>query len=254
MHGRRGFSLVELLVVIAIISVLVALLLPILKRARDLATSVACTTNLKQVGVSAHDYADDHRQFFPGGTEAASGNASSGNPYPEPHGHRFWSNWMWDLWHYIGDRAQPYSPYDGKSIQAYYPTHAILACPIFPESTLSVSNADYGINMFIMTDSSALVDAPYIFRRRSQVTLPSSTHLLSDTSERSYDYMAARSATSYFVPPAIRHFDGNNNLFVDGHARWLHKAETVSKSAFSWAFYGSGYDHPLYNPHTQFPP
>ena len=57
---RRGFTLVELLVVIAIISILAAILLPALARARSQARSMECVSNLKQWGIIWYLYTDDH--------------------------------------------------------------------------------------------------------------------------------------------------------------------------------------------------
>jgi prepilin-type N-terminal cleavage/methylation domain-containing protein/prepilin-type processing-associated H-X9-DG protein len=55
----KRFTLTELLVVIAIISILACLLLPALKGAKDMAKSVACLNNMKQVGTMLLMYADD---------------------------------------------------------------------------------------------------------------------------------------------------------------------------------------------------
>ncbi len=64
-HSQRGlqFTLIELLVVIVIISVLAALLLPALRKARFAAQRTACASNLRQVGVAMHMYINDHGAF-----------------------------------------------------------------------------------------------------------------------------------------------------------------------------------------------
>jgi len=57
---QRGFTLIELLVVMAIISILAALLLPALSKAKAQAWRVLCLNNHKQLVLTWTFYQDDH--------------------------------------------------------------------------------------------------------------------------------------------------------------------------------------------------
>ena len=61
----RGFSLIEILIVIAIIAVLISLLLPSLRLARQSAERAQCLSNLHQINVSWTSYAADNDGFWP---------------------------------------------------------------------------------------------------------------------------------------------------------------------------------------------
>jgi len=60
-----GFTLVELLVVVAIIALLLGILIPSLSRAREVARTTQCKSNLKQWGTAMNIYAAEHRDLLP---------------------------------------------------------------------------------------------------------------------------------------------------------------------------------------------
>ena len=62
---RSGFTLVELLVVIGIVAVLIAILLPALNKARQQAYSIACRSNLRQIGIAVQLYVNQFSSAMP---------------------------------------------------------------------------------------------------------------------------------------------------------------------------------------------
>lgn len=63
--SRPGFTLIELLVVISIVTLLIAILLPSLSKAREVSKRIACANNLRQIATVTIIYANDNKTLLP---------------------------------------------------------------------------------------------------------------------------------------------------------------------------------------------
>jgi len=98
----RAFSLVEALVVVALISLLIAMLMPSLGRAREAARRAVCLSQLHQLHVTTVSYAIDFSRRMPHRVIGSSGYAGGfhNDNLPAAHaGHwgRQWTNYIPDL-------------------------------------------------------------------------------------------------------------------------------------------------------------
>ena len=123
MSARRkgnltGFTLIELLVVIGIIGVLISMLLPSLRKAREAAINVQCASNLRQVGMGLFAYLNDSKGavFWRGedlGRDGmdwyAYGGRETGNTYTGPQGN-FFNQWV----------PRPLNRYVGRGLEVFH--------------------------------------------------------------------------------------------------------------------------------------
>ena len=79
--GLGAFTLIELLVVMAVISLLAALLLPALGRAKESGRAAACLSNLHQIGIALQLYVQDNHNRLPYMNDKS---LTTTNPYPPP--------------------------------------------------------------------------------------------------------------------------------------------------------------------------
>ena len=111
---KKGFTLIELLVVIAIIALLMAILLPTLRRVRRQAKAVACQSNLRQWGTILSTVVAEHDGYFPGW-------GPDDRPPTDWRDFPGWTGWWCWNWGWYG----PYGYRDW-----YNQTEAIRCCPM----------------------------------------------------------------------------------------------------------------------------
>lgn len=151
-HRRPdGFSLIEVLVVVSIIGLLMGMLLPSLRGARDQAKLAVCAANLNQVGIAIHVYANDYEGCLPRG--------------PEPsHPYDFGANTLATNQLWIGADA-PATPTDhpqeynglGRLLATIMPQPKVFFCPADDNCNLQEEAPKIG------TDDSAY--GSYLYRQ-----------------------------------------------------------------------------------------
>jgi prepilin-type N-terminal cleavage/methylation domain-containing protein/prepilin-type processing-associated H-X9-DG protein len=62
---RHGFTLVELLVVMGTAAVLLMMVVPALVNAKEMARRSSCGSNVREIGIALHIYANNAQRYFP---------------------------------------------------------------------------------------------------------------------------------------------------------------------------------------------
>jgi prepilin-type N-terminal cleavage/methylation domain-containing protein len=159
MQTRRAFTLIELLVVIPILVLLMAILLPTLRRARSQAKIVACQSNVRQWALILHQYTSENNGKLDTHPSGASlvGNAYRKEPeelthcpvvdkYNKPvmneygwYGRYFYGNytcnaWISDVPRVLDGVANPWYSFHWRSV---YATKSPGTVPVLLDSTSS---------------------------------------------------------------------------------------------------------------------
>jgi prepilin-type N-terminal cleavage/methylation domain-containing protein/prepilin-type processing-associated H-X9-DG protein len=223
---KAGFTLIELLVVIAIIAILASILFPVFGRARENARRSSCQSNLKQIGLGMMQYTQDYDEYFPLSVISLTPSGSQTNP-PVGGVPIGWA-----------DALQTYL----KSTQIYQCPSEATPAETDPNKT---GYTDYYINKNAGTGDQPLpaINNPTLSILIGEGGSPTagSPNLHSNARYRSNGCNAGGDPigtvpyldrTQGTCPVAIgfsfnlagggiRHFDGANYAFADGHVKWL---------------------------------
>ncbi|HBG26786.1 MAG: hypothetical protein A2Y10_05500 [Planctomycetes bacterium GWF2_41_51] len=116
-----GFTLVELLVVVSIIAILLAILIPSMRRAKEQANCVVCKSNLRNYSLAGAMYLEANNNKFPHPKTCVDGRATFEPDYLNAHQKEC-------RWHDAG--VEPQGPY-----WPYLKAKGVHVCPTFANIT-----------------------------------------------------------------------------------------------------------------------
>ena len=211
---RKAFTLIELLVVIAIIAVLMAILFPTLNRAREQGKRASCLNNLKQLTLAWIMYADENDDKLVNGAAGVTGNVHENEP-----------PWVsstiasgWDSGEQLPEQQQEDAIMSG-ALWPYVKQMKLYRCPTGSRGEMLT----YAI-MFSMNGIAYPVvrDKPGVFiKRRSEIynPPPACRIVFIDEGWMSPDAFAVHyDIEQWFDAPPVRHGNGTNVSFADGHS------------------------------------
>jgi len=210
MDRRDGFTLIELLVVIAIIAILMAILMPTLKRAREQGQRAACLSNLRQLQLAWILYADDNDDKIVN-CEAGPEDSWRGEYGPPWVGQTWASNW--NQGGTLPEQDQKKGIMDG-ALWPYARDTKLYQCPTGYRGELMT----YAM---MISSSGRSVEGSPVFKRRLQMPQPAKRLVFIDEGLSSPDAYATRfKQPMWWDQPVTRHGDGTDFSFADGHTEY----------------------------------
>jgi prepilin-type N-terminal cleavage/methylation domain-containing protein len=224
-HGKTGFTLIELLVVVAIISLLIAILVPSLRKAKNYAIRVMCATQMHDIGVLLSIYAADNGGKLP--PRPVSGNVAV---YPQLKLPLLLDNGVAKelIEHYGVDPARLVCPTYNRQPETY----EAIGTDNKGNSFIGRDYFNHGYNMwwtgyaFLFNWNDLVAGLPSYVPSAADGLDDPNTVLAADLLRRSHwtwDGYASTVLTSHrpngYVP------EGGHSVFVDGHVRWFSKDE-----------------------------
>lgn len=226
-----GFTLIELLTVIAIIAILAAILIPVVGQAREQARRATCKSNLRQIGLATHLYAEEHEGRLPVHTSGA---------------------WPWDLNRVVADQFLEYA--SGDYLMYYCPSG-----PAHQIEDLWDFNSSYRVISYVLLFEGAArvnplftnsqMGEPDSFDWRGETHSPTMSQrelavdiVLSDGAGKVYKFPSSVAGVGYRFS---NHMDdeimaaGGNVVFMDGSVQWrslseMYRSRTNGVPIFWW--------------------
>ncbi len=222
--------MIELLVVIAIIAILLAILMPALSRVKEQGKRAACLSNLKQLQLTWSMYADENDDKIVNGEAYGGGDGTAPIPTGGIHaGEQWWTgDDIGDFWAGINlpqevqeraIRAGALFPYC-KNVKLY-------RCPTGMRGemrTYTITDAINGLRRdgTYSGNVGARVGRTVLWvKKRMEISVPGPAHriVFLDEGRITPDSYATHYLNErWWDPPFVRHGDGTNVSFADGHA------------------------------------
>jgi len=207
MPDRRGFTLIELLVVIAIIAVLMAVLLPALNRVREQGKRAVCLSNMRQLALAWMLYADENDNKIV--------NGAAGIPRIKE------KQWVGKCWH-DNFRTGEQLPADEQigeirkgALWPYCMDVKLYRCPTGYRGEMQT----YSIMDSMNGNGDGTKEPGLWIKRRTEIRRPESMAVFIDEGWVTPDsYAVCYEREYWWDDPPIRHGDGTDLSFADGHS------------------------------------